>query len=270
MSSDHHLEEPGEPPAPGGADSPGPVHRADTGWSWRLVGLGILAAILIVLVIIALGIYGADRNDKAKSSDQTLGDLAAQVKDACARNPADARKVFGDVCGKAKVIDDRPPGAKGDQGPPGATGSTGARGPAGAMGPTGPTGPAGPAGPTGPAGPAGPQGSPGPIGVAGQSPQCLLEPTRCTGPQGAAGERGAAGAVGPQGQPGATGPQGPQGEAGPEGARGAAGRGIVSGPTCMGEGTDTYWLTTYTDNTEYRQDVQCKVVTVLPPAPAAK
>lgn len=267
MSSDHHLDEPGETPAPGGPENASPVHRADTGWSWRLVALGILAAILIVLVIIALGIYGADRNDKARSSDQTLGDLASQVKDACARNPADARKVFGDVCGKAKVIDDRPPGAKGDQGPPGATGSTGARGPVGATGPVGPTGPAGPVGPTGPVGP---QGVPGPIGVTGQSPQCLLEPTRCTGPQGAAGERGATGATGPQGQPGATGPQGPQGDVGPEGAKGDAGRGIESGPTCTGEGNDSYWLTTYTDGTEQRQDGPCRTVPILPPAPTAK
>lgn len=128
MSSDHHLEEPGEPPEAGGADSGSPVHRADTGWSWRLVGVGILAAILIVLVIIALGIYGTNRNDKAKTSDETLGDLAAQVKNACTANPAAARKVFGDVCGKAKVIDDRPAGEKGDQGAKGDKGDPGTPG----------------------------------------------------------------------------------------------------------------------------------------------
>ncbi|MFC5268477.1 hypothetical protein ACFPJ1_40765 [Kribbella qitaiheensis] len=129
MSSDH-LEQPGETgmPEPGGAENGTPDHRADSGWSWRLVATMILGAILIVLVIIALGIYGADRNDKANTSDQTLGDLAGQMRAACLANPTEARKVFGDVCGKAKVIDDRPVGEKGDQGAKGDKGDPGTPG----------------------------------------------------------------------------------------------------------------------------------------------
>lgn len=127
MSSDH-LEEPGETPEPGT-----PAHRAEaSGWSIRLVAIMILAAILIVLVFIALALYGGNRNEKAQATEQTLGDFAAQVQAACKSNPVDARKVFGDACGKAQEIDERPVGQKGD---PGAKGDPGSQGSPGVQGP---------------------------------------------------------------------------------------------------------------------------------------
>lgn len=151
-----------------------------------------------------------------------------------------------------------------------------------AEGKPGERGDVGPQGPRGPQGPPGIQGPRGPIGVAGQSPACLLEPTRCVGPKGAAGtdgKPGEAGAQGPQGEPGPAGEKGDQGPAGPQGdpgaagpagpqgepgATGPAGRGIVSGPTCIGSGQDSYWLTKYTDGTEQKQDGPCRG-TVVPP-----
>lgn len=251
MSSDH-LEEPAETPGP-----EMPAHRGPTdGWHWRLIFAMILGAILVLLALIVLALYGADRDDKAKASEQTLGDLASQVQAACTANPADARKVFGDVCGKAKEIDERPVGEKGD---PGAKGDPGIQGPRGLQGAQGPPGIQGP---TGPQGPPGAPGRAGPIGVTGQSPQCLLEPTRCVGPQGAAGERGEPGPQGSQGDPGATGETGPQGTAGPQGdpgttgATGAAGRGIKD-TDCQDDGT---WLITYTDGTTDTARGPCRIV----------
>jgi hypothetical protein len=54
------------------------------------------------------------------------------------------------------------------------------------------------------------------------------------------------------------------------GPTGPAGRGIVSGPTCLGEGPDSYWLTKYSDDTEQRQDGPCRLDPLLPTNPATK
>ena len=260
--SDDHLTDPGEtPPRERGGPHPMGQNAAhagshDTGWRWRLVGIMILGAILVVLVIIGLALYGANRDDKAKASEQTLSELASQVQAACIANPTDARKVFGDVCGKAKEIDERPPGQKGDPGAKGDPGDTGARGP---------VGPQGPQGPQGPPGIQGPRGS---IGITGQSPQCLLEPSRCVGPTGPTGGQGLDGADGQQGEPGPAGPQGDQGQAGIQGEQGiqgevgpqgAPGRGIAS-TKCQDDGT---WLFTYTDGSTDAVDGPCRVV--VPP-----
>jgi len=253
MSNDH-LEEPGATPPrersgnhPTG-QNPATRHRdVPPSLRWRLVVTMILGAILVLLALIVLGLYGANRNDKAKSSEQTLSDLAGQVKSACVANPVDARKVFGDVCGKAQEIDERPVGQKGDPG------ATGAQGPQGVQGIQGIQGPPGIQGPR------------GPIGVTGQSPQCLLEPSRCVGPQGVAGGRGETGPQGPQGEPGArgeTGDQGPagiQGEPGSDstvpGPQGEPGRGIAS-VKCQDDGN---WLFTYTDGSTDTVDGPCRV-----------
>ena len=56
----------------------------------------------------------------------------------------------------------------------------------------------------------------------------------------------------------------PDGQDGADGKNGVDGRGIVSGPTCLGEGADSYWLTKYTDETEQRQDGPCRVAVVPP------
>lgn len=227
MSSDH-LEQPGETTEPEQGGAGNGTHRADSGWSIRLLVIMILGAILIVLVIIALGIYGANRNDKATTSEQTLGDFAAQVQAACKSNPVEARKAFGTACGQAKAIDERPVGQKGD---PGAKGDTGSQGIRGAVGPIGPVGPQGPAGPRGPAGPA------------GQSPACLLLINACNGATGAVGPTGATGAKGDQGIPGVpgadstvpgpkgdTGAQGPKGDTGSQGPKGDTGDPGAPGP----------------------------------------
>jgi hypothetical protein len=246
MSNDH-LEEPGATPPrersgnhPTGQD---PRHVAPS-LRWRLVVTMILGAILVLLALIVLALYGTNRNDKAKASEQTLADLAGQVKSACVGNPVDARKVFGDVCGKAKEIDERPVGEKGEPGTPGA------QGPQGVQGIQGPPGIRGPR---------------GPIGITGQSPVCLLEPSKCVGPKGAAGSDGEDGTQGPQGDTGATGAQGDQGVPGVDGkdgtdgapgADGKDGRGITS-VTCQEDGT---WLITYTDSTTSTTDGPCRVI----------
>lgn len=63
--------------------------------------------------------------------------------------------------------------------------------------------------------------------------------------------------------------QGPTGPGGPEGPTGPAGRGIEAGPTCLGEGADSYWLTRYSDGTEQRQDGPCRAAPLVPTAPPA-
>lgn len=80
---------------------------------------------------------------------------------------------------------------------------------------------------------------------------CMLR-VDCQGPPGLsiAGQNGTDGAPG---APGATGPQGPPGN------DGQPGRGIVSGPTCQGDGT---WSTTYTDGTTETQDGPCRIVLI--------
>lgn len=260
MSNDH-LEEPGEtPPRERGADHPtgqqpaGRHRDIPPSLRWRLVFAMILGAILVLLALIVLGLYGADRNDKANASDQTLGDLAAQVQAACVANPTDARKVFGNVCGKAKEIDERPTGEKGD---PGAKGDPGDQGPRGLQGAQGIQGPQGPPGIQGPR---------GPIGITGQSPQCLVEPSRCVGAAGPKGDTGLQGTQGPQGDTGATGETGPQGPVGPQGnpgatgATGSAGRGITD-MDCQDDGT---WLISYSDGTTDTARGPCRIV--VPPA----
>jgi hypothetical protein len=252
MSSDH-LEEPAESEGP---EPPANHRRPAEGWHWKLIFAMILGAILVLLALIVLGLYGADRNDKANASEQTLGDLASQVQASCAANPVDARKVFGGVCGKAKEIDERPVGEKGDPGAKGDPGDQGPRGVQGAMGPQGP------AGPQGPQGPPGAPGRTGPIGITGQSPQCLLEPSRCVGAAGPKGDPGPQGSQGEPGAPGETGPQGPagpQGDPGATGPTGAAGRGIAD-TDCQEDGT---WLITYTDGTSSTSRGPCRIV--VPP-----
>jgi collagen triple helix repeat protein len=263
MSSDH-LEEPGVTPEQGAVKDP--AHRGEPpGWSLRLAVIGILCAILIVLVIIALALYGGKRNQDAKTSEQTLGDFAAQVQAACKSDPVAARKVFGDACGKAREIDERPVGQKGDPGPRGDRGDTGTRGP---------TGPAGPQGIQGPQGPPGIQGPRGPIGITGESPQCLLEPSRCvgaTGPKGTDGGRGPAGPQGPQGEPGAPGaqgdqgPAGPKGEVGPSGNDGPAGVGITD-MDCIGSGDDSFWRIYLSNSTTKTATGPCRIAPLLPSA----
>lgn len=54
------------------------------------------------------------------------------------------------------------------------------------------------------------------------------------------------------------------------GPEGPAGRGIVSGPTCTGEGAESYWLTKYSDGTEQRQDGPCRLAPLLPTPAATK
>jgi hypothetical protein len=63
------------------------------------------------------------------------------------------------------------------------------------------------------------------------------------------------------------GPTGPAGATGATGATGAAGRGVVSGPTCVGTGADSYWLTRYSDDTEQRQDGPCRLAPIVPTPP---
>jgi hypothetical protein len=273
MSSDH-LEEPGETPARerGGTHPMGqdPAHRAEPdGMRWRLVFAMILGAILVLLALVVLALYGVNRNDKANSSDQTLGDLAAQVKAACAANPTDARKVFGDVCGKAQVIDQRPAGEKGDPGAKGDTGSQGIQGP-----------------PPSAAQVATAVASYCASGrCAGKSPSAAQVASavatycnakgECQGPTGTAGQPGA------QGSPGATGPQGIQGPhgdpatsaqiaaavtaycgqdskpcAGTPGKDGKDGRGIAD-TDCQADGT---WLISYTDGTTDTALGPCRIV----------
>jgi hypothetical protein len=117
MSSDH-LEEPGETPGPAPVQ---PAHRRHPeGWHWKLIWTIIGCVILVLLALIVLGVYGAGQKDKAQDAERTLGDLAAEVQDKCTANPTEARKVFGETCGKAKEIDERPPEKKADpvaQGP---------------------------------------------------------------------------------------------------------------------------------------------------------
>lgn len=58
-----------------------------------------------------------------------------------------------------------------------------------------------------------------------------------------------------------------KGDTGSPGAAGAEGRGIAAGPTCLGEGDSSYWLTRYTDGTEQRQDGPCRLQPLLPTTP---
>jgi hypothetical protein len=216
MTNDH-LEVPDETPAPGEADDTArhatPAPSGDL--RWRLIGVMILGAILVILALIALALYGTNRNDKAKTSDQTLGELASQVQAACAANPVDARKVFGDVCGKAQAIDERPAGQKGDRGEPGAQGPIGPQGPPGAQGPRGPVGAV---------------GAVGRAGTNGQSPGCLILVSKCQGPTGPPGIAGLTGASGAAGDAGPAGPAGPAGEQGPKGPAGDPGPPGSQGP----------------------------------------
>jgi len=247
----NHLETP-DPRPP--VDRRAPMPPSKGLLTWRFLLTMLLAAILIAVVIIALGLYAGDRDNKAKSSDQTLDVLAGQVAQACASSPTEARRVFGDVCGKAKEIDERPPGEKGDPGKPGAQG---------AVGPRGPQGPVGPAGAVGPAGPPGPRGVPGPIGKSGITPPCQLSLGGCvgkTGPQGDTGPigpKGDTGAVGPQGDPGPIGPQGQQGVKGDTGDQGPQGPKGDPGPLCPPGYTVTERNVVSIEHPEGEKAVEC-------------
>jgi len=283
MSSDH-LEEPDES-AP---DVQQPAHRAEPpGWRWRLVTVMILGAIAVLLALIVLAMYGANRDDKAKTSDQTLGDFAAQVQNACASNPVEARKVFGDACGKAQEIDDRPAGEKGD---PGAKGDPGSQGIPGIQGKPGIQGPPPSAAQVATAVAsycsggrcAGKGPSVGQVASA-VAAYCNAK-GECRGSDGLPGSQGSPGSDGSDGSDGQQGPAGPQGP-GPTdaqisaavsvycgqdskpclGPQGESGRGIVS-VKCQGDGT---WLFTYTDNSSDTVEGPCRAV-VVPPVPSGR
>jgi hypothetical protein len=174
----------------------------------------ILGAILVVLVIIGLALYGASKDDHAKASDQTLGDFASQVKAACTSNPTEARKMFGDACGKAQAIDARPAGQKGDPGVKGDTGSQGVQGPppsaaqvasAVASYCTG-----------GRCAGKGPSASQVAVAV---SAYCNAR-GQCQGPNGLPGSQGSPGGPGSPGSQGSPGRDGSDGQQGPTGAQG--------------------------------------------------
>lgn len=223
-----HLPE-AEPPT----GTPPPDRRAPLprplGFGWKAAFVVLLSGILVLVGVIALALLATRGQSDAKASEQTLSELAAQVAAKCQENPAEARKTFGDVCGTAKEIDDRPIGQKGDPGKPGAAGDVGPRGPQGEPGEPGPRGPSGPA------------------GAAGRTPPCILQIGGCdgktgaTGPKGdtgATGAKGETGSVGPKGDPGETGatgqtgPKGDTGEQGPKGETGSQGPSGPAGPEC--------------------------------------
>jgi len=278
MSSDH-LEESGAAPPreragnhPTGQDAAVAKHRDEPSLRWRLVLMMILGAILVLLALIVLALYGANRNDKAKTSEQTLGDLAGQVKTACVANPVDARKVFGDVCGKAKEIDERPVGEKGDPGIQGPQGVQGIQGPP-------------------------PSAAQVAIAVAsycsggrcaGKGPSAAQVASavaaycnakgECQGPAGTAGQPGVQGSPGPAGEQGSQGPAGEpataeqvaaavaaycgqdsdpcRGSTGATGAAGKDGRGITD-TDCLDDGT---WKFYYTDGTTDIVPGPCRIV----------
>lgn len=199
MSTADHLPE-ATPPAehkapPGKGPTPGLPNM------WRLVFAGLLALILVAVALVGLGLYADQKSGDAERADQTLSEFAQSVAAVCTKSPVEARKL-GIECGKAKEIDERPAGAKGD---PGAKGDQGDRGPKGDTGATGARGPTGATGPT---------------------PPCLLQANRCVGASGvpgATGARGPIGLTGPTGATGATGAAGSPGKAGQDGAPGAKG-----------------------------------------------
>ncbi|HEY3559672.1 MAG TPA: hypothetical protein VGL05_19520 [Kribbella sp.] len=143
-------------------------------------------------------------------------------------------------------------------------------------------------------GPPGTPGRDGRPGKDGTTPPCLLSADRCVGPTGPPGAIGKTGAAGPPGKDGAPGEPGKDGTAGKDGlpgkdgingkdgapgqpgadgkdgTDGPPGRGISAGPTCLGSGADSYWLTRYTDGTEQRQDGPCRVDPIIPSAPTDK
>lgn len=164
-----------------------PAHRRPVG---RVVlSLGGVAAAVVIGGLLYLG----DRADTAEvardDAAATAKDLAQQVTDVCARDPATAAAARLE-CGRAELVAEK--GPQGDPGPPGEPGETG------------PAGPSGPTGPPGPIGPIGPIGVPGVDGINGQG-----------GSVGAQGEPGPAGPTGPPG------PEGRQGEPGQDGADGS-------------------------------------------------
>ena len=294
MSSDH-LEEPDESEGP---KQEAPAHRGTPpeGWHWKLIFAMILGAILVLLALIVLGLYGADRNDKANASEETLGQLASQVQAKCVANPVEARKVFGDVCGKAKEIDERPAGQKGDPGAKGDPGSAGSPGVPGVQGIPGPPptaaqvaaavssycagGRCSGKGPTasqvaiavsaycnskgqcqGPAGSPGSVGSPGSEGSPGPQGIQGVQGEQGPGPTGAQVEAAVTAYCSQDPKPciGPPGADGAAGKPGADGADGKDGRGVKS-VTCQPDGS---WLVTYTDDTTSTTDGPCRVPTVL-------
>lgn len=160
------------------------MHRRPRG---RLVP----ALLLLAGLLLGYGIwYLGDRADTAEvqrdDASATAQDLAEQVAEVCASDPAAATAAELE-CGRAEMVADK--GPQGDPGPPGEPGE---------VGPGGPPGQPGPAGPSGPGGP--------------------------TGLPGMDGDDGQGGTSGPQGDPGPAGPQGPAGLQGPQGDPGADGQ----------------------------------------------
>jgi hypothetical protein len=215
------------------SESPTTKHRRDA----TAVALALLCS-AVLAVVVGAGAFFWQQLEQSKADNAAL---ANQVKSL----------------GGTPVVEAKP-GARGD---PGVAGSQGPQGQQGIPGLRGPQ---------------------GPIGVTGRSPACLLEPSRCVGPKGATGGTGVAGAQGPQGdtgpggakgdtgpagtdgKPGADGAVGPTGPTGPTGPQGDTGRGITSGPTCTGDGADSYWLTKYSDGTEQKQDGPCRTGPAVP------
>jgi hypothetical protein len=210
----------------------------------------------------------ADRNQVATSSNTSVTQSQALAKQL----EALGYKPVVDRADIPKIVDLKP-GPSGPQGVPGLNGLNGLNGAQGQIGPMGPTGPIGPQGL---------QGKPGPY------PQCMLAATKCigavgptgetgpvgergaqgeTGDTGPAGERGETGAQGETGATGATGAQGETGARGATGIKGDNGRGIVSGPTCTGDGAESYWLTEYSDGVKVRQDGPCRTDATTPVVP---
>lgn len=203
MSNPEHLPDATPPANHKGRSSPTPPLPG----LWKGVIAGLAALLLIATGVIALAWYADRRSADADRADATLAEFAAGIAAACAKNPAEAKEA-GIQCGKAREIDERPAGEKGD---PGAKGEPGDRGPKGDPGATGPR---------------------GPQGVPGLSPPCLLQANRCvgaTGAPGAIGPRGPAGPTGPPGLPGKDGADGAVGPAGPAGADGADGKAGADG-----------------------------------------
>lgn len=192
---------------------------------WLFKAIAILALVVAGVGLALTFVQKTDAEDRAKSTEIELQQIAEQNQAACKRyGVATAEKTLGrGACQQAKEIVDRP-------GPPGKTGETGARGPVGAQGPQGEPGPPGVAGPQ------------GPRGVAGPPPGCALLSSGCVGAAGQTGPAGAAGAQGEQGPKGETGPQGiegpigqmgesgPAGPAGPQGTQGPQGEQGIPGP----------------------------------------
>lgn len=220
------------------SESQNTKHRRDAG----ILALSLLCS-LVLAVVVGGGAFFWQQLERSRADNAAL---AKQV-----------RSLGGQPVAEGK------PGQSGKDGPPGPPGTPGRDGRPGKDGTTppcllsanrcvGPAGPPGAIGKTGPVGPAGKDGAPG-------------EP----GKDGAPGKEGLPGKDGVDGADGKDGAPGQPGADGKDGIDGAPGRGITAGPTCLGTGADSYWLTRYTDGTEQRQDGPCRVAVVAPPTTSA-